>query len=111
MELGSLLSTILAVSTVVGVALAGLSLGTTRTLRASNTDLRDRIKDQEVVGKDCQARCSALEAERDALRRTVTAEDAVREVGGKVDALTERLAELDDHSERRHAELLVAVRG
>ena len=70
MDLSSLLpilTGVLAVTTLVAAAFAGLMIGTQRTLRDSNADLRDRVKDLEderKVDKATIARIDAADKEK-----------------------------------------------
>lgn len=65
MELGSLqpiLTGVLAVTTIAAAAFAGLMIGTQRTLRDSNKDLRDRVTDLEKERTEDHAKVARLEA-------------------------------------------------
>lgn len=91
------LHTILAISTMVGFALAGLCVGYVKLTRETNTDLRARNADLEAENK-------ILKADRDALARVVTGEVWSEALGVKIE-------QLDEHMKEHHAEAMSAWSG
>lgn len=74
MQIGHLVSVIFPVLTVIIGAACILLFSVTTTLRASNTDLRDRVKELEDTKKRLEAMNAAHTAELEALRKVVTGE-------------------------------------
>jgi hypothetical protein len=60
-SLQPILTGVLAVTTIVAAAFAGLMIGTQRTLRDSNTDLRARVTDLEQERSERDAKIAAIE--------------------------------------------------
>ena len=84
-DLGALLSTVLAVTTIVGVGLAGLAYGTTKTLRESNGDLRSALEDERQKGEQRDKKIAELQADRDALARVATGQQHWEQLTEKLD--------------------------
>lgn len=70
-HLGSLLTAVLTVTTIIGVALAGLQRGVVQNLRDANKDLRDRDTDRDKTEVDLQHKLDAATADLEALGRMV----------------------------------------
>lgn len=102
---------VLAITVTITTALVGLQIGTVRTLRESNKDLRDRVTDLEKERLEDKAENAELHSENQLLKAMVT---------GKVEwiAVTDQL---EDHhrdamahwstTEARLAEILKTVGG
>lgn len=91
-SLSGVLSVVLGITTVVAGGLVGLQIGSVRTLRSSNGDLRERVADLEKGRADDRAKNARLTADLDALGRVVTGETHLV-------ALTHQLD--DHHTEAR----------
>lgn len=65
---------------IVGGGLSTLLLGTVKTLRDSNEDLRARDADREKAIVELKAKVATLEADRDALQRVVRRDDEWQKV-------------------------------
>lgn len=97
---------ILGALTLVISGVAALMLGTLKTLRDSNRDLRDRVTDLEAKTAAQAAAIVVLTNDRDALGRQVRGDDALATITEKLD---------DHHREakvhwRRDEELLADIR-
>lgn len=74
MDFSGVLQTVLAITTIIGVALAGLQRGVVQNLREANKDLRDRDADRDKKETELEAKVSSLSADLTALGRVVTNE-------------------------------------
>lgn len=63
---------VLAITTTITTALVGLQIGTVRTLRVSNGDLRDRVADLEKERLEDKAKNLELSGENQLLKAMVT---------------------------------------
>jgi len=70
-HLGTLLPTVLTITTIIGVALAGLQRGVVTNLRESNKDLRDRVGDLEKERDEAVTEAALHKSDLDALGRMV----------------------------------------
>lgn len=71
---GNILTTVLTVCTIIACAVTGLTVGTVRTLRDSNSDLRGRVADLESSDRSKTLKITELTADRDAAVRMATGE-------------------------------------
>ena len=88
MDFSGVLQTVLAITTIIGVALAGLQRGVVTNLRETNKDLRDRNgdlekeRDEAVRGWDAErVKSTNLESDLGALGRVVTNEVQILALG------------------------------
>lgn len=70
-NLGSLLTAVLTVTTIIGVALAGLQRGVVQNLRDANKDLRDRDADRDKIETELRRDLGACTSDLEALGRMV----------------------------------------
>lgn len=81
-----LLSAVLTITTLIAAGLAGLMLGSLRTLRDNNSDLQARVTILEDKVQERDAEIAILTSDREALARVVTGE-------AHLNALTDLLTE------------------
>jgi hypothetical protein len=79
------LSAVLGVIALVSSGIASLLLGSLKTLRESNADLRDRVGDLEKENNRNIAEIVLLKNDRDALARVVRGDDRLEEMVSKQD--------------------------
>ena len=98
---GGILTTILTVATIIACAVTGLTVGTVRTLRDSNNDLRGRVKDLEDNRAADQALIATQKADLDALGRVVTGEVHWKAQSEQLLSLTTQVVQLQQEA-RQH---------
>ncbi len=74
MDLGALLTTVFGITTVIAAGLAGLVYGAQRTLRESNSDLRNRVGDLEKDRAERDAKIAELTALYETAKQIATGE-------------------------------------
>jgi len=84
-DFSGVLQSVLAITTVIGVALAGLQRGVVTNLRETNKDLRDRAGDLEKERDECQADNKKLKSDLEALGRVVSNEVQIAAFGERLD--------------------------
>lgn len=83
-QLGSILTAVLTITTIIGVALAGLQRGVVQNLREANKDLRDRDSDRDKREAELEAKCDTLEADLSAAHRFMRNETQIAALGEEV---------------------------
>jgi hypothetical protein len=84
-DFSGVLSTVLTITTIIGVALAGLQRGVVTNLREAAADLRLRDADRAKREADLEAENVALKADLTALGRVVTGEAYLTALGDRLD--------------------------
>lgn len=96
-NLGNILPTVLTITTIIGVALAGLQRGIVTNLREANKDLRDRAGDLEKERDEAATEAALHKSDLDALGRMVRNE-------AELNALSHAIQENHDEVRTFHAE-------
>ena len=84
-DFSGVLQSVLAITTIIGVALAGLQRGVVTNLRETNKDLRDRAGDLEKERDEEQAENKKLKSDLEALGRVVSNEVQIAAFGERLD--------------------------
>jgi hypothetical protein len=84
-DFSGVLQTVLAITTIIGVALAGLQRGVVTNLREANKDLRDRAGDLEKERDECAAETKRLKSDLEALGRVVSNEVQIAAFGERLE--------------------------
>jgi demethoxyubiquinone hydroxylase (CLK1/Coq7/Cat5 family) len=101
---------ILAVTTTITTALVGLQIGTVRTLRESNRDLRDRVTDLEKERLEDRAANGKLTSENQLLKAMVTGKVEWIAVTDQIEAHAREALDHWRETEAKLTEILAAVR-
>jgi hypothetical protein len=102
---------VLAVTTTITTALVGLQIGTVRTLRESNKDLRDRVSDLEKERLEDKAENGKLSSENQLLKAMVTGKVEWIAVTDQIEAHAREALDHWSSTEAKLTEILAAVRG
>lgn len=110
MSILAVLTAALGIATAVASGLLGLQLGTMRTLRETNGDLRDRVSDLEKTRTEDRAQIAELTSDKAALARVVTGEAHMVAFGDQLTHFGHTL-EQHDRAAKSHWEVDEALLG